>query len=146
MHSDRFFELLTVFVCATPSSAFQLCHEVMRNEIATALAVLRSSPELNDEEIYRALVKTGIERRLAARLVEFLPTAYCRVILEPTSARFPHTFQRRGKDGTIIEQIPLVSEPVWVAALEFARGEIERGITRDQKLRVAGRSPEFQAT
>ncbi len=116
----------------------------MQSEIDMALTVLRSSPELTDEEIYQVLVSKGIARRLAARLVEFLPTAYCRVILEPTGARFPGTFQRTQTDGTTTPQIPLTSEPVWVAALEYACREIKQGLSRDDKLRVAGRSAEFR--
>ena|ERR1039458_10452574 len=53
-------------------------------EIAKAVTVFRNSPELADEQIYQALVNEGFERRLAARLVEFLPSAYCRAILEHT--------------------------------------------------------------
>ena len=76
-------------------------------EIAKAVTVFRNSPELADEQIYQALVNEGFERRLAARLVEFLPSAYCRAIVEHTGARFPATFQRHRKDGTISPQIPL---------------------------------------
>ena len=38
--------------------------------IAEAVALSRSSPELDDEQIYTALVEIGFERKLAARLVE----------------------------------------------------------------------------
>jgi hypothetical protein len=116
----------------------------MEIEISTALNVFRSSPELTDEDICRVLVAKGIERRLAARLVEFLPTAYCRVILEPTGARFPETFQRSRTDGTITPQLSLASEPVWLAVLEYARRELKQGLSRDDKLRLAGRSAEFR--
>ncbi len=116
----------------------------MQAEIATALTVFRSSPGLTDEEVYQVLVSKGIERRLAARLVELLPAAYCRVILEPTGARFPDTFQRSRKDGTTPAPVPLASEPVWKAVLEYARREITQGLSRDDKLRLAGRSAEFR--
>jgi hypothetical protein len=118
---------------------------VMQAAITTAVSVFRSCPEMTDEEIYRVLVSKDIERRLAARLVEFLPAAYCRVILEPTGARFPDTFQRLRKDGTTVEPVPLASEQVWTAALDCARGEIGRRLSRDDKLGLAGRSAEFRA-
>ena len=71
--------------------------------------------------------------------------AYCRVLLADTGARFPETFQRYRDDGTTTPAMPLASEPVWVAAMEFAKREIERGLSRDDKLRVAGRSAAFRA-
>jgi hypothetical protein len=117
----------------------------VQNAIITAVSVFRSSPERTDEEVYQILVSKGIERRLAARLVEFLPAAYCRVIVEPTGARFPDTFQRSREDGTAMEPVPLASEEVWTAALDYARGEISRGLSREDKLRLAGRSAEFRA-
>lgn len=117
---------------------------MMQADIAAALRVFRSSPELTDEEVYQVLVAKGIERRLAARLVEMLPAAYCRVILEPTGARFTDTFQRSRKDGTTPAPVPLASEPVWKAALAYARREITQGLSRDDKLRLAGRSVEFR--
>ena len=80
------------------------------------VSIFRSSPELTDDVIYQVLVSKRIERRLAARLVEFLSVAYCRVILEPTGARFPDTFQRSRQDGTTVAPLPLASEQVWTAA------------------------------
>jgi len=116
----------------------------MDPEILRAVTVFCSSPDLSDEQIYQALSKEGMERRLAARLVEFLPSAYCRAMLEHTGARFTDTFQRRLKDGKLLSEMPLTSEPVWLAALGFARQDIQQR-TLDDKLRLAGRSAEFRA-
>jgi hypothetical protein len=117
----------------------------MQAEIRAALAVFRDFPDLTDLEVCENLVRRGIERRLAARLVEFLPAAYCRAILEPAGARFPDTFRRCRRDGTITPEVLLESEPVWLAVLAYARAEINQGISRQDKLRLAGRSAEFQA-
>jgi hypothetical protein len=69
----------------------------MQREIATALAAMRNSPEVDDQELYAALVKSGIDRHLAARLIEFLPAAYCRVILEPMERAFRILFSEFGR-------------------------------------------------
>ena len=116
----------------------------MQSEIAKAVDLFRSSPELEDGDIQRMLVERGVDRILAWRLVEFIPMAYCRVVLEPTGARFPKTFQRYQRDGTISPEIPVESEPVWVAATDYARREMEAGISLQHKLSVAGRSAEFK--
>ncbi len=78
-------------------------------------------------------------------LVELVPMAYCRVLLADMGTRFPETFQRYRGDGTTTPARPLASEPVWVAAMDFAKREIESGLSRNDKLRVAGRSAEFRA-
>jgi len=116
----------------------------MTEAISKAIVTLRSSPSLNDEGAYRALVRQGIKSWVAARLVEFLPMAYCRLVLRASGARFTDTFQRRGQDGTLKEQ-PLWSEPVWQAVMEFARAEVQHGVSAQDLLSVAGRSAEFRA-
>jgi hypothetical protein len=97
--------------------------------------------QLTDDEVYWALVSKGIERQFAARLVEFLPAAYCRIMLEPTGVRFPDTYQRPTS-----APVPLASEPVWLAALDQVRREIANGLPGHEWLRLAARSAEFQAT
>ena len=63
----------------------------MNEAIASALAIFRNSPELDDESVFRALVDRGIERSLAARIVEFLPIAYCRVLLLNSGVQFSNS-------------------------------------------------------
>ena len=117
----------------------------MQAEITKVVDLFRNSPEMDDEEIFRSLLSAGLERRLAARLVEFVPIAYCRVLLEHTGARFSETFKRLGGDHKTSGERLLRSEPAWEASLQFARREMEKGIPLQEKLQVAGRSPEFDA-
>jgi hypothetical protein len=116
----------------------------MNEIISKAVAVFRRLQSAQDDEVYYALVAAGIERQLAARLVEFLPLAYCRLILAATGARFSNTFCRVLKDGTFEERL-LSDEPVWNAAVAFADAERERGVPGEELLIVAARSAEFQA-
>jgi len=113
--------------------------------ISKAVAAMRSSPSSGDVEIFRTLVTDGLKPLVAARLVEFLPMAYCRLILRDSGVRFPNTFQRRLTNGTISSERLLSSEPVWNDAIAFARDEAKRGISREDLLVVAGRCAEFQA-
>jgi len=91
------------------------------------------------------LVTHGLARAVAARLVEFLPEAYCRIILEASGTRFSNSYRRQRTDGALSPEIELDSEPIWNAAVDYARREIQSGLGRDDKLRVAGRSANFQA-
>ena len=112
--------------------------------ISKAVAAMRSAPSSGDVEIYGMLVADGLKPAVAARLVEFLPMAYCRLLLKDSGVRFPNTFQRKQANGKISSERLLSSEPVWKAAIAFARDESERGISRGDLLAVAARSAEFQ--
>jgi hypothetical protein len=110
--------------------------------IAAALTILRESPELDDESVFRALVDQGVERSLAARIVEFLPVAYCRVLLAKSGVRFSNSFVRAASP---LKLQSLSSESVWIPFLAYAESEIREGAASREILIVAGRSAEFQA-
>jgi hypothetical protein len=111
--------------------------------ISTAVRILRESPDSSDEEIFVALVRAGIERKDAARLVEFLPIAYCRLLLGSSGVCFSDTFQRRTPGGDTSAELPLTSESIWVEISDFAKAEVHHGVPRDEWLALAGRSAEF---
>ena len=67
----------------------------MNNDILRAVTLIRSSPHLEDDELYQTLVASGMDRRRSARLIEFLPTAYTRLILRNSGVRVSDKFQRR---------------------------------------------------
>ena len=116
----------------------------MNETISKAVAIFRAFRSAEDDELYRSLVQAGIEGQVAARLIELLPMAYCRLIPAASGARFPNVFRRVLMDGTF-EERPLSSEPVWNAAVAFAEGESERGVAAKDLLAVAARSAEFHA-
>ena len=103
----------------------------MNEHIAGALELFRSSRGLDDEAIFGELVRRGLTRQLAARLVELLPSAYCRVLLAKSGVRFSDSFTRRTSKE---EPKLLSSEPVWIDALEYAETEMGKGVTRDEIL------------
>jgi len=110
--------------------------------IASALTIFRNSPELDDQSVFQALIDKGVERSLAARIVEFLPIAYCRVLLVKSGVQFSNIFTRAGSPLNVQS---LSCVPIWVPLLAYAEAEIREGATRQEILMVAGRSAEFQA-
>jgi|ERR1700722_3116181 hypothetical protein len=110
--------------------------------IARALTIFRESPELDDEGAFRALIDRGVERSIAARIVEFLPIAYCRVLLLNSGVQFSNSFVRAASPLKIQS---LSSEPLWIFFLASAESELRGGTARREMLMVAGRSAEFQA-
>jgi hypothetical protein len=123
----------------------KLTAEAISHSITQAVSVFRGSPQLSDEEIYRVLVKSGMERRRAARLIELLPTAYFCVMFADSGIRLPQTLRRDPGDGRVSVEKPLQSEEVWEPALAFARAEADAGIAEQDWLAVVGRGAEFNA-
>jgi hypothetical protein len=117
----------------------------MDDLISKAVAAFRNSPNRGDADIHRMLVADGLKPAVAARLVEFLPMAYCRLLFESSGVRFSVTFQRRFPDGQISEERLLSSEPVWNESLEFVRRELKSDVSSADLLAVAARSSEFDA-
>ncbi|HLM80416.1 MAG TPA: hypothetical protein VK302_07270 [Terriglobales bacterium] len=118
--------------------------ETTNQNISQAVATFRKFPAMSDEEIYGELVKEGVDRRLAARLVEFVPMAYGRILLEKSGAQFSDVYHRLLPGGTRLEHL-LSSEPVWNAAFDFGRAEIADRTSAADLLAVAARSAEFDA-
>lgn len=117
----------------------------MHESIARALAFMRTSPPMEDYEIYSALVRDGIEPRSAARLVEFLPVIYGRIILERFGVNFSHTYCRALANGGYSAPQPFTSDPVWNAAVAFARAEVTSDLAEEDFWAVARRSSELIA-
>jgi hypothetical protein len=116
----------------------------MIGDISKAVSIFRTSPNWGEVEIYNELVNEGVDQQRAARLVEFLPIVYCRLILRNSGARFSNMFRRRIAGGGF-EEMPFVSDPVWNEAVAFAFAETDRGVSGRDLLAVAARSAEFDA-
>ncbi|MCC6538969.1 MAG: hypothetical protein IT162_15550 [Bryobacterales bacterium] len=115
--------------------------EALKPDLAVAVSILRRAPaDADDLALLREIAATGIDRRTAARMVEFIPMAFCRVFLEHTGAEFAGTFRRGSPQAPSRD---LLTEPVWRAALAYAREEVRRGVTEEDVLALAGRSAEF---
>ncbi len=113
--------------------------------IAQAVALLRSRTDLGDVAIYRELARRGVKRPIAARLVEFLPMVYCRLIFLKSGLRFPETYRRALSDGTYSPSVSLSGDTLWNEAKKFAEAEIKSGVNGQSLLAIAGRSAEFDA-
>lgn len=116
----------------------------LNQAIEIAVDIFRRYPQLDDESAAARLVAGGVQTRIAARLVEFVPSAYCRATLQGTGIQFCDLYER-GVPGGVRKQKSLSSEPVWTAAFEYASTELRRGIAREDMVAVAGRSAEFEA-
>ena len=117
----------------------------INNAIAQAVALLRDPRNLGELEIYRELVKQAVDRTTAARLVEFLPMVYCRLLLAQSGLQFPDTYRRLLSSGTHSDSLKLSSDNIWNSAIAFAKAEIKGGAKSQDLLAIAARSAEFEA-
>jgi hypothetical protein len=114
----------------------------MKSVISKTVAIFRESPDASDDDIYRKAMAAGIEPKNAARLVEFLPMAYCRLMLASTGTRFSVMFRRRQHDGSLSHEQTLASEPLWSEIMSFAKAE---HVASKDLLAIAAHSAEFDA-
>ena len=84
-----------------------------------------------------------MDRHLAARLIEFIPMAYCRIVLSKSGVHFSETFRRVDGDVLSPEQ-SLNSEPIWRDVWSYV-SEAGAMQTRSEILKIAARSAEFSA-
>jgi len=115
----------------------------MNPVIVEAVAIFREFPNSSDEEILRKLVATGCDHLMAARLIEFVPMAYCRLLLADSGVQFSGCFQRKLTDGRLSAEQRLAANPLWAEAVLFAETERETGVAGKALLVVAARSAEF---
>lgn len=115
----------------------------MDRQISEAVALFRNSPMLGDDELFEMLVLRGTGRNLAARLVEFVPMVYCRILFQGSGATFPTIYHRLESDGTRSVH-EFSGEPVWHAAVDYAKKEVEAGRTEADIRAVAQRGAEYR--
>ena len=116
----------------------------LHQAIGHAVALMRSPASLEELSVYKALVERGVERHVAARLVEFLPMVYCRLVLAKTAVRFPDVYRRALSDGNLSAPIQFSADSIWNEAVAFAQVEADSVMGREL-LAIAGRSAEFDA-
>lgn len=117
----------------------------MNPAIGQAVAIFREFPNASNEEILSKLLAAGTDRPTASRLVEFLPMAYCRVVLSESGINFSDRFQRRLADGRLSPQQRLDSEPLWSETLSFAWSEKRSAVSGKSLLAIAAHGAEFDA-
>src|SRR5258708_23542360 len=99
----------------------------MNGCLSKAVALFRNSPNMEDDEIYVALIHQSVESRIAARLAEFVPLRYGRGLLAHSGVPFSDSFTRRLSNGKVSAPQFLSSCPVRHASLAYARSEIATG-------------------
>lgn len=89
-----------------------------------------------------AVERAGVPRQLAAEIVEFLPLAFARALLDGMGVRFDDHYVRQTVGGRLIGRKLLTDEEVFREGLAIADTASTDG---DAYVAVAGFSPEYRA-
>ena len=115
----------------------------VRDAILRAVPVFVAQTQGDLYSIRTALEGAGIPPSLAAELIEFLPLAVARAMLNGMGIRFEDYYVRKTAQGRIIGEKKLVDEPVYREGLAMADeiGRMADGVF----MAVAGWSSEYRA-
>jgi hypothetical protein len=115
----------------------------VRDAILLSVPVFAARGGLGPATVRGALERAGVSAATAAEIVEFLPLALARAMLEGMGIRFADYYVRQTAQGQVIGQKLLADEPVYREGLLVAN---EVSATDESAfLAVAGHSPEFRA-
>ena len=116
---------------------------ITEEDLSKAVIVFRRAATLTDRELHSELVEEGLDRRAAARLIEFLPSCYCRILLRNSGCVFSEEYERRSPDQPTKKYF-LSVDPIWNVSLIFATKEATTA-SKNDLLVIAARSAEFEA-
>jgi hypothetical protein len=111
--------------------------------VRRAVPVFTANPTADVFVIRHELERVGVPPPLAADVVDFLPLAVARALLDGMGIRFSDEYVRQSSQGRVIGQRKLIDEPVYREGLAVA-GEVS-GIGDEVFLALVGRSPEYRA-
>lgn len=114
-----------------------------RDAILRAVPVFAAHAGDGPVAIRGELKKVGIPDQLAAEIVEFLPVALSRAMLNGMGIRFADHYVRQAAQGQVIGEKLLTDEPVYREGLAIANEVSVMG--EDLFMAVASCSPEYQA-
>jgi hypothetical protein len=113
-------------------------------DTSRAVAAIHRLADRPDEEIVRALVSQGADPALAEKLVDFVPIAFGRPVLERLGVRPSEEGVLLSGDGE--RRFRLMDDPVFADAIALARGAYARGTMPTDVFRaVAMRGAELRA-
>lgn len=115
----------------------------IREAILRAVPVFAAHAGRGPDELRAELNRAGLPVALAAEVVEFLPIAIARAMLNGMGVRFADHYVRQTAQGRVIGQKRLDEEPVYCEGLAMA-DEIGR-MGEDLLMAVVNYSPEYTA-
>ncbi|MBA4189293.1 MAG: hypothetical protein C0467_14955 [Planctomycetaceae bacterium] len=114
----------------------------VREAILKAVPVFVAQSQRDEYALRRKLVESGIPASLAAEIVEFVPLATARALLDGMGIQFADYYIRQTSQGRVIGQKALADEPLYREGLAMADEIVRMG--QDTFMAIAGWSHEYQ--
>lgn len=111
--------------------------------VRTSVPVFLKSPDCDSLAMVRILEGNGFSTAESRNLVEFLPLAFGRVLLDILKVRTADTFTRVDKNGRELPKVRLVDEPFFRESLGVAQELLLED--KDSFTTIAMHSSEVQA-
>ena len=100
-----------------------------------------NAPDEHDQDLAEGLIRRGLSRDQAERVVAFVPLAFGRQFLSSSHATFSDTYETQDPDTGRRTRGALGTEPLYAAAMQYAAGHVQ-----DNPVTVTGeRSAEVRA-
>lgn len=115
----------------------------MDEEVAKAVEVFLAHSTADQAATLAALAGRGIAPPVAWRLYQFVPMAFCHVVLGPHGVRFTPDYLSVHPDSMAREQRPLSGEPLYLAGVRAAEVLLASGREPRELLPVLRRSAEY---
>jgi hypothetical protein len=114
-------------------------------DVNTAVEVFLAHPHADQDETLAALADRGLAPRQAWRLYQFVPIAFCHVVLRGSGVGFLPAYLSVHPDTDAREERLLSDEPIYAAAVRLAEQRVAAGAGPAELLPVFGRSAEYAA-
>ena len=112
--------------------------------IEKTIALFQNNSHESDDVIISKLIGLGVDEKLAGRLVNFISSAFCRVLYENSGVTFQYYYLFHNGRGNVSEPQLLIDEPIFASAYKIAKSKLNPDQINDSFLAVASRDAEYK--
>lgn len=102
-------------------------------------------PGADEETLLYVLSRSGVSRENAWYLIQFVPTAFCRVAFQHSGLAFPLTYISLHPQTKAEARRSFPDQPLYMAARQVAEALVAEGLLHERVLPIAELSAEFNA-
>lgn len=112
--------------------------------IEKTVNLFQENPLEDDDTIISKLIAFGVDEKLAANLVNFITSAFCRAMYENSEINFKYFYLFHNGKGKLSEPQLFIDEPIFACAYKIAKSQLPENIASDYYLAVASRDAEYK--
>lgn len=117
----------------------------LKKRVRSAVRVFCSAPRTTQEEILHALKTAGLSAPEAWEILQFVPIAFCHVVMREEGVTFPPTYLAASWTDNQRARRTFTDVPLYLAATLVAKHALANGSTKQDLIPVFGLSAEYAA-